>query len=176
MKESMKEWIGALITAGMVAVVVLQFITPTIVSGASMEPAFTERDYLVVSKQAYNSHRHPERGDVVIFHSHLKDENNEDKDLIKRVIAVPGETVSVSDGIVYINGEEFQDKYAKDGVTSGEVAPVLIPEGYYFCLGDNRLHSTDSRVMEVGLVSESDITGKAVFRVFPFNKIGKVEK
>lgn len=176
MKQSIREWASALITAGVVAAVVLQFIAPTVVTGESMEPAFHDRDYLIVSKQAYNSHRKPERGDVVIFHSHLKDENHENKDLIKRIIAVPGETVSVSGGKIYINGETFADKYAKEGVTSGFVAPVQVPEGYYFCLGDNRLHSTDSRVMEVGLVSEDEITGKAVFRVFPLKKAGIVKK
>lgn len=176
MKKVIKEWAAAIVTAGMVSAVALQFVAPTVVSGISMEPAFHERDYLIVSKQAYNSHRKPQRGDVVIFHSHLKDENNQNKDLIKRVIAVPGETVAVTDGKVYINGEEFQDRYAKDGVTNGNVDPVKIPEGYLFCLGDNRLHSTDSRVMEVGLVSDRDIAGKAVFRVFPLDKIGRIKE
>lgn len=175
MKESIKEWAGALVTAGMIAAVVLQFVTPTVVSGMSMEPAFHEKDFLLVSKQAYNSHRHPKRGDVVIFKSHLKDEVGEDKDLIKRVIAIPGETVSVSGGKVYINGEEYKDEYAKDGITNGTVEPVKVPEGYYFCLGDNRLHSKDSRFMEVGLIPEGDIKGKAAVRVFPFDQFGKVE-
>ena len=91
--------------------------------------------------------------------------------LIKRVVGLPGETVEVRDGMVYINGEVLEEDYTKDGITNGEVAPVIIPENDYFCLGDNRLHSTDSRFMEVGLVDAEDLVGQVIFRLYPFNKI-----
>ena len=82
--------------------------------------------------------------------------------------------VAVEGGKVYINGKETDDDYTKDGITNGEVAPVVVPEGSVFCLGDNRLHSTDSRFLEVGFVKEDTIEGKAFFRVYPFSKFGKI--
>lgn len=174
MKKNTREWLAAVVTAVAVAGVITQFVMPTMVYGISMEPAFSEKDYLMVSKQAYIHQRQPERGDVIVFESHLKDEHDKNKNLIKRVIGLPGESVSVHDGKVYINGKELKEDYTKDGVTSGQVDGVIVPEGHVFCMGDNRLHSTDSRDMEVGFVKEDDILGKVFFRVFPFKKVGKI--
>ena len=142
--------------------------------GISMEPNFEGGDYLLVSKQAYTNGKTPQRGDVVVFVSHQKDQDGKYKKLIKRVIALPGDMVAVEGGKVYINGKETDDDYTKDGITNGEVAPVVVPEGSVFCLGDNRLHSTDSRFLEVGFVKEDTIEGKAFFRVYPFSKFGKI--
>ena len=80
--------------------------------------------------------------------------------------------MAVENGKVYINGEELDEEYTKDGTTNGTVYPVEVPEGCVFCLGDNRLHSTDSRFLEVGFVDEEDIVGKVIFRIYPFNRIG----
>ncbi|MGN0659894.1 MAG: signal peptidase I [Emergencia sp.] len=173
MGENAKEWLKAILSAVAVAFIVIQFVVPTSVFGISMEPCFSHGDYLLVNRQAYKSGRQPQRGDVIIFESHLKDENGEDKRLIKRVIGLPGETVEVAGGKVYINGEALEEKYLMDGVTDGTVYPVKVPEGCYFCLGDNRLHSTDSRDLSVGFVDEDDIVGEAFFRVYPFDRIGK---
>lgn len=174
MNESLKEWLKAIVTGIVVAIIVIQFIMPTMVEGISMEPNFAGGDYLLVSKQAYANGKSPVRGDVVVFVSHQKDEKGEYKKLIKRVIAVPGDTVCVEGGKVYINGKEMNDDYTKDGITNGEISPVIVPEGSVFCLGDNRLHSTDSRFLEVGFVKEETIEGKAFFRVYPFSKFGKI--
>lgn len=174
MKESTKEWLKAIVTGIVVAIVVIQFIMPTMVEGISMEPNLESGDYLLVSKQAYTNDRTPEKGDVIVFVSHQKDADGKYKKLVKRVIAVPGDTVAVEGGKVYINGEEINDDYTKDGITNGEVVPVEVPEGSVFCLGDNRLHSTDSRFLEVGFVREETIEGKAFFRVYPFSKFGKI--
>ena len=172
MRENVKEWLKAILTAVVVALIVVQFVVPTTVYGVSMEPTFKSSDYLLISKQAYSGDRSPQRGDVIVFTSHMKDENGENKKLIKRVIALPGETVEVTDGKVYINGKELKESYTKDGTTNGTVYSVEVPEGRVFCLGDNRLHSTDSRFLEVGFVHEEDIVGKVVFRIYPFDRIG----
>ena len=174
MKENRKEWLKAITNGIVAAVIVIQFIMPTKVEGISMEPNFEGGDYLLVSKQAYTNGKTPQRGDVVVFVSHQKDQDGKYKKLIKRVIALPGDMVAVEGGKVYINGKETDDDYTKDGITNGEVAPVVVPEGSVFCLGDNRLHSTDSRFLEVGFVKEDTIEGKAFFRVYPFSKFGKI--
>lgn len=174
MRESIKEWTKAIVTAIAVALIVIQFVMPTMVYGISMEPNFQGGDFILVNKQAYTNGSQPEKGDVIVFESRQKDENGKEKKLIKRVIAVAGETVSVDEGKVYINGQELNDEYTKDGITNGEVAPVVVPEGSVFCLGDNRLHSTDSRFLEVGFVREETIQGKVFFRLYPFDKFGKI--
>ncbi|WP_425756154.1 signal peptidase I [Ihubacter sp. rT4E-8] len=174
MGESVKEWVKAVASAGMIALIAIQFVAPTSVYGNSMLPSFSNGDYLLISKQAYSFDKEPQRGDVVVFQSHLKDEKGQEKKLIKRVIALPGETVSVEDGKVYINGKELEEDYITDGITDGVTYPVEVPEGCYFCMGDNRLHSKDSRSLPVGFVDKEQIVGKVIFRLYPFDKIGRI--
>ncbi|MFQ9893572.1 MAG: signal peptidase I, partial [Emergencia sp.] len=102
MRQNIREWIKAVGAAVAMAVIIIQFVIPTTVYGVSMEPNFEPNDYLLVNRLAYDDHRKPERGEVVVFSSHLKDKNGEDKMLIKRVVGLPGETVEVRDGMVYI--------------------------------------------------------------------------
>ena len=82
--------------------------------------------------------------------------------------------MSVEDGKVYINGKELEEDYTADGITDGVTYPVEIPEGCYFCMGDNRLHSKDSRSLPVGFVDKEQIVGKVIFRLYPFDKIGRI--
>ncbi|MCI5721466.1 MAG: signal peptidase I [Firmicutes bacterium] len=169
----MKDFIKDLIIAVLVAVVLIQFIKPVIVRESSMENNFIEGDYLIVSKQSY-SFGEVKRGDVVVFKSELLDEKGNEKLLIKRVIGLPGENVQVTDGKVYIDGIEIEEDYIKDGTTNGEV-DVTVPEDEYFCMGDNRLVSIDSRDESVGCVPAHELLGKVVLRAFPFKKFGRIE-
>lgn len=158
------------------AAAVLYFIRPTIVKQSSMENTLHENDYMIMYKQAYRS-SDPERGDIIIFQSELPDEDSgKDKLLIKRVIGLPGDVISISEGQLYINGEAYEEDYLKDGYTPAFEIPMegetyTVPDGEYFCMGDNRVGSIDSRRSEVGCVARAQIKGKVVVRLFPFNKI-----
>ena len=165
-----------ILIAALLAAAVLYFIRPTIVKQSSMEDTLHENDYMIMYKQAYKKHG-PERGDIIIFQSELIDENSgKDKLLIKRVIGLPGDQLSIVDNQLYINGEIYKEDYLKDGYTPAFETPAegevfTVPEGSYFCMGDNRAGSIDSRRSEVGCVPADQIKGKVVIRLFPFNKI-----
>ena len=177
MNENLKEWIKDVLFAVLFAFLILQFIMPTVVKESSMENTLIENDYLIVSKKAYKIFGDCERGDIIVFQSRIPmgDGSNDTKLLVKRIIATGGDTISISGGKVYINGEEIKEDYLKDGTTNGEMAETAIPEGYLFCMGDNRLVSRDSRDPSVGMVSVDSIKGKVVLRVFPAKKFGKIE-
>lgn len=166
----MKEFIKDLCVAAIIVVVIMQFYEPTRVFGISMQPSFYEKDYLVLSKEAY-ARETPQRGDVIVFKSQLRTIDGKKELLIKRVIGLPGDTVEVRDGNVYINGTIQDDSYTEDHYTNGTME-IKVPKDEYFCMGDNRLHSTDSRFSEVGLVKFDKIKGKVIFRIYPFNKMG----
>ncbi|MFV0515906.1 MAG: signal peptidase I [Aminipila sp.] len=166
----MKGLIKEILIAVVIAFVIMQFIKPTIVKEASMQPTMYENNYILLNKQAYNFGE-PKRGDIIVFHTGLKLENGKEKMLIKRVIGLPGETITIDNGNVFINGEQLQEDYIKDGYTDGFVDNLLIPEGEMFVMGDNRLVSIDSRVEEVGCVKIDDVLGKAFVRLYPFNSI-----
>ncbi|MCL2493178.1 MAG: signal peptidase I [Clostridiales bacterium] len=157
-----------------IIIVILQFVKPTIVFEHSMQDTLQPRDYVLLAKQAYRTHA-PERGDIVVFRSNLpNDTGGGTKDLIKRVIGLPGETVEVRDGSVYINGKPLMEDYTKDGTTDGAMAPMKIPAGEYFMMGDNRQVSDDSRDPQVGCIPEKDILGRVFFRLFPISRAGGI--
>ncbi len=173
MSENAKEWIKSIIMAIVLAAICLCFVQPVIVREHSMENTLHSKDFLIVSKQTYGLFGGaPQRGDIIVFKSDLMQENGSKKLLIKRVIALPGETIEIRHGDVYINGEILQEDYLKDGYTTSEMPEVKVPADEYFCMGDNRQNSADSRDSRIGTVHESLIFGKAVVRLFPFNKIG----
>lgn len=171
-----KSLLADILIAVCLAGAVLYFIRPTIVKQTSMENTLHENDYMIMYRLAYKNHA-PERGDIVIFQSRLVNEDSgKDKLLIKRVIGLPGDEIKISDGMVYINGEAYNEDYLKDGYTPAFEIPAegesyTVPDGTYFCMGDNRAGSVDSRRSEVGVIPEESIKGKVVIRLFPFSKI-----
>lgn len=158
------------------AAAVLYFIRPTIVKQTSMEDTLRENDYMIMYRLAYKNHD-PQRGDIIIFQSDLVNEDSgKDKLLIKRVIGLPGDDIMIKDDQLYINGEAYKEDYLKDGYTPAFEIPLngetyTVPEDNYFCMGDNRAGSVDSRRKEVGDVPRESIKGKVVIRLFPFNRI-----
>jgi len=156
-----------------VIILILQFVKPTIVFEHSMEDTLHPQDYVFLARQAYLTND-VEFGDIVVFKSALMDQNGTFKNLIKRVIGLPGDVISIQDNAVYRNGERLDEPYTKDGVTLGEMAPITVPNDAYFVLGDNRQVSTDSRSGIVGFVSKARIEGKVFFRLFPLSTAGRV--
>ena len=156
-----------------IAVTVSLFVSPTIVNETSMQPTIDPNDYLLMSKQAYRFGE-PKRGDIIVFKSNIKAEDNKhNKMLIKRVIGIPGDIITIVDGNVYRNGEKLEESYIKEGGTNGKIYNLEVPVGEVFVLGDNREVSVDSR--EIGCVKISKVKGRAFFRLFPFGKMGDVK-
>jgi len=171
-KKEVFEWIKTIVISVVIAMVITAFIRPTLVKGYSMYPTLDEYDYLIINKIPYMLHE-PERGDIVVFKSHLKTMEGKEKDLIKRVIGIPGDAVQITDGKVFVNGQLLEESYINGNFTSGELL-LEVPSDTLFVMGDNRENSLDSRDEKVGTVSIDTVRGKVLVRLFPFTKIGKV--
>ena len=174
MSDFVKSLIKDIIVAAILAAVVISFVRPTIVKQTSMQDTLNPNDYIIMYRMAYSGDKEPKRGDIVIFKSELQDENGKNKLLIKRVIGLPGDKITINDGKVYINDKEYDESYLKDGYTTGSVNNFKVPKGEYFVMGDNRVVSIDSRYSEVGCIKKDAIKGRAVLRLFPFTKIKKL--
>lgn len=170
-KKEILEWVKDIAISLIIVAIILTFIKPIIIKQESMQNTFFANDYVFVSKQAYTLFGDMERGDVIVFKSDLIAANGSSKFLIKRIIGLPGDTLEIIDGFVYLNGEKQDEPYVKEPGLSGEMAEIKIPGGCLFVMGDNRAVSQDSRSEAVGFVSQDDVMGKVVLRVFPFNKI-----
>lgn len=160
------------VVAGICYVIVTFVGQRTVVSGTSMIPTLQDGDNLITDKISYRF-RDPERYDIIVLRVESQHEN-----FIKRVIGLPGETVQIVGGRVYINGELLEsDVYGNELMISAGRAsqPITLGENEYFVLGDNRNGSKDSRVEEVGNVKRSQIQGKALLRIWPLNKVGFVK-
>ncbi len=173
--EDLKEWIKDIALALLVSFLILQVVQPTIVREHSMEHTLHEDDYVFVNKLAYKTGE-PQRGDIIVFRSSLKTVDGKEKQLVKRIIALPGDTIAIHDGAVVLNGTEIAENYTRDGYTATEMEEVTVPEGCLFVMGDNRQNSADSRSSAVGMVSLDTVVGKVGFRLFPIDSIGSVYK
>ena len=152
-----------------VMVFVVKFIGQrTVVIGDSMQTTLSDGDNLITDKITYRF-KDPKRFDIVVFPF----KENTSKLLIKRIIGMPGETVQIKNGKVYINGYELQENYGIAVMNDAGLAsePILLGEDEYFVLGDNRNNSQDSRFSSVGNVSRSDLIGRAWVRIWPLDKI-----
>lgn len=188
--QEILEWLDVLVTA-IVAVVIIftLFFRVATISGNSMlntligENPYTNTvgDKVIITNLAYT----PKYGDIVVISRNIKNtvegQLNGEEPIIKRVIAVGGQTVDIdfSSGTVYVDGKALEESYiSSPTVDASDVEfPVYVPEGYIFVLGDNRgdsLDSRSSRIGENGLVDTRYVLGHAIFRIFPFNRIGRL--
>ena len=174
MSESIKNeiisWIKLIGTAFLIAFVLKTFIFQiAYVKGPSMEPTLYQGQILIVSKLSYRIGT-PKREDIVVIN-----DNNEHKDLIKRVIGLPKETIDIHDGSVYIDEKLLTEDYIQVPTYENDFQKSIAPEDKYFVLGDNRVESRDSRSDSLGFVDRKNIIGKAVFRLWPLNKVGTIK-
>lgn len=167
------EWVKTILLSIGIAFIITLFVRPTLVQGYSMYPTLEPNNYLVINRIPYTLGE-PSRGDIVVFKSHLLTEDGKEKDLIKRVIAIPGDHLVIRGGRVYIDESEMVEPYLNGSFTRGDL-DIIIPEGKIFVMGDNREKSLDSRDARVGAVDENLIRGKVLIRLFPFNEIGSVD-
>lgn len=141
----------------------------THVNGDSMNVTLEDGDNLIVDKLSYRF-KDPERFDIIVFPYQYQEKTY----YIKRIIGMPGESVQIIDGMVYIDGEMLDETYGKEVMEYAGVASETIElgEDEYFVLGDNRNNSSDSRDPSVGNIHEDQIIGKAFLRIWPLNKFG----
>lgn len=150
-----------------VALLVRAFVVqPFYVIGPSMEPNYHQGEYLLVDELTYRF-RPPERGEVIV----LKFPLDRSKDFIKRVVGLPGETVKISEGSVYINGQKLREDYIDTTVTEGD-EEVKLAADEYFVLGDNRHHSASSDSRDWGTLHRSEIIGKVWLKLWPVGEAG----
>lgn len=175
MSKFVKEWMPYIIIVVVVMVIRTFIVTPVVVRGDSMFDTLKDGEVLFLSKIQYRISS-IERYDIVV----IKDT---DGDLIiKRVIGLPSEKIWYRDNSLYVNNKVMEESFSEDKTedfTLDEICSINgldcsdgIPEGYYLVLGDNRDVSADSRIK--GLIQEKQILGKAVFRIWPFSKIGQI--
>ncbi len=145
----------------------------TIVDGESMENTLSNGDHLYVEKITYRMDL-LKRFDIIVFYPYGRE--NEEY-YVKRIIGLPGETIQIIDGDIYINGEIVEEDFGKEPIRDpGRAAqPIVLGEDEYFVMGDNRNISKDSRYPGVGNVQKKNIGGKAFFRVSPLKKFGPIE-
>jgi len=154
--------------AVLLAVLIRLFILePFYIPSGSMEPTLKENDRILVSKLNYYFEE-PERGDVIVF----KYPRDTSRNFVKRVVAVGGETLTVRNSDLYINGRVVPEPYLPPGLKFDDFGPVEIPEESYFMMGDNRNNSDDSRVW--GYLPENLIVGKAIAIYWPPGRTGMV--
>ena len=167
------DWIQSLISALLICVLVFVFVIRIMdVNGSSMSPTLINGDKVLVSGLFYE----PDRGDIVVF---KKDSYNDNKALVKRVIAVVGDVVNIDfdNGIVYVNGEAVEEAYLSVSTNTklDFIGPQTVPENCLFVMGDNRNASTDSRDKRIGMVDKRVVIGKVLMVVYPFSSFGTVE-
>ncbi len=176
-KQELVEWGLTLVAALIIATLCRSFLfEPVRVDGDSMYPTLHHGEFMYVSKTDYGASfigipftnlgkwftvgGDPELFDVVVCHYEDRvDENGAQLNFVKRVVGLPGDTVMIRNGYLYVNGVKYEEKFLHEQMWRDQ-GPWTVPEGHYFLMGDNRNHSNDSRNPEVGFVPRIDIVGK----------------
>ncbi|MDF2721699.1 MAG: lepB [Paenibacillus sp.] len=165
------DWVKSITVAFVIVILLNMYVfNLSTVKGHSMEPTLQEKEWLFVNKLAFLT-GHPDRGDVVILKD--PDPNSPDRQyLVKRVVAVPGDIVYIRGGKLFVNGEVIDEPYTDITIEDGDRRPIVVEDGTYFVMGDNRHQSAskDSRIF--GTVPETLIQGRADFIVWPPHEAG----
>ena len=163
----------------LLVVLVLTFVVVTYVGqrtkviGSSMEPMLSDGDNLIVDKISYRF-EDPKRFDIIVFPFRYAEKTY----YIKRIIALPGETIYIDEnGLIYIDGEVLKESYGKEVIADSGRAyePITLGEDEYFVMGDNRNNSSDSRDPVVGNIHRDEFIGKAWMRIWPLNRMGMIK-
>lgn len=172
-KSVMKEllsWVIYLLIVVAVSFLIVTFVGQrTKVQGRSMETTLSDGDNLIVDKISYRF-RDPKRFEIIVFPYQYQ----ENTYYIKRIIGLPGETIQIKDGYIYINGELLEEEYGAEVMEQSGIAadPIELGEDEYFVLGDNRNHSADSRDPSVGVLKRDQLMGRAFVRIWPLGRVG----
>ena len=167
MKREYRKWlIYVLVVIGLTFFITTFIGQRTQVNGESMYPALHNKDNLIVDKISYRF-SDPRRYDIIVFPYHYKDRTY----YIKRVIGLPGETVQIRAGKIYIDGNELIEHFGEEKIEQAALAsePITLGEDEYFVLGDNRNASEDSRFPDVGTIKRKEIIGRAWIRIWPLD-------
>lgn len=168
-RRSAIEWFLLVAAAVLIAIVVRAFVFQAFyIPSESMVPTLQVGDRVLVNKLSYRLHD-PRRGDVVVFRAPPAAAAGDVKDLVKRVVGLPGDRIEGRDGHVYVNGRRIREPYLPAGVRSREFGPVEVPADGYFVLGDNRPFSKDSTYF--GPITRSAIVGRVFVRIWPLGRL-----
>ena len=176
---SFVEWVLVIVGAILLALVVKVFLLQAFyIPSLSMSPTLRVGDRVLVNKLSYRLHD-VNRGDVIVFERPASETSSTIPDLIKRVVGLPGESISFIDGAVYVDGKRLDESYLSDGTVTSSAnapnkctaeAPCVVPSGQVWVMGDNRSDSKDSRYF--GSIDESTIVGRAFVTVWPLGRFG----
>lgn len=176
-KEKKKRWVIEIIIYVSLIILCAFFIPKyvlqrTIIDGDSMETNLSDEENVLVEKVTVKLNQ-LKRFDVIVFYPF--GEELEDY-YVKRIIGLPGETVLISDAVIYINGEALKEDFGKDPIVDSGLArePITLADDEYFVLGDNRSISEDSRNEAIGPVKRANIEGKVILRIWPLSKFGTI--
>lgn len=162
------DYIAIAFAGALTALLIIKFVAVlAYVPSGSMLDTIQIDSRLLINKMEYNF-KEPERGDIVVFNA--PDDTPNDKYLVKRIIALPNETIQSKDGEIYINGELLHENYIKDNIID-DFGPYTLDDNSYFVMGDNRLNSFDARYWNKKYIDRSDIVGRAVLVITPKLKV-----
>lgn len=170
LKHEILDWVKAIVSALAIVLIIKIFLFDMLsIDGISMQPTLHDKERVFVNIIEYKLGK-PQHQDIIVFTPSIE----KNAYYIKRVIGIPGDTVRISGGKVYVNDTELKEDYLSPGVNTTGNLTVKVPEDSVFVLGDNRNNSEDSRDPRLGTIPYNSIKGHALYRIFPFDKIRKL--
>lgn len=167
-KAYLIDWVIDIAVAGIIVYIITTFAFQNMyVVGSSMSPTLTNGETVLINKLTYR-HKTPKRNEIVSFR-HVDSSDNE-MNIVKRIIGIPGDKIEIIDNILYLNDLEYARVPSKGNMDY----PIIVPKDAYFVLGDNKANSMDSRYQEIGMIPRKELTGKLIIRIWPFWKIKRL--